>query len=332
MKSDLRQLIEQNQKIVIIQADNPDGDSLGSALALEAILSELGKEVILYCGVDVPGYLRYMSGWDRVVSRLPHDFDMSVVVDTSSLLLLESLQKSGEINWLKTKPLIIIDHHSTEPTIDFASEQYIKPAVATGELIYNLTKDNGWPLPLDAGEHIVNAVMSDSLGLISDSTTADSVRVVADLMEKGVSLAKLDAKRREFQKKQREILEYKGKLLGRIQYSNNGEIAYITIPWAEIEKYSPLYNPPMLVLDEMRQVEGVKLAVAFKSYPDGRITAKLRSNYGWPVCADIAEVFGGGGHTYASGFRVENGTSLDEIINKTLELAEKVLKESKVKK
>lgn len=331
MKSNLKQLVEQSQKIVIIQADNPDGDSLGSALALEAILSEMQKDVILYCGVDIPGYLRYMQGWDRVVSRLPHDFDMSIIVDTSSILLLENLQKSGEINWLKTKPLIIIDHHVTESTIDFASEEYIKPAVATGELIYNLVKDNEWPLPQDAGEHIVNAIMSDSLGLISDGTTANSVRVIADLMEKGVSLAKLDSRRREFQKKQREILEYKGKLLGRIQYSNSGEVAYITIPWAEIEKYSPLYNPPMLVLDEMRQVEGVKLALAFKSYPDGRITAKLRSNYGWPVCASIAENFGGGGHTYASGFRIEDGTNLDEVIDKTLKLADKIFKESEVK-
>ena len=53
------------QRVVILQADNPDGDSLGSALALEQILGDMGKEPILYCGVDIPQYLRYLPGWDR---------------------------------------------------------------------------------------------------------------------------------------------------------------------------------------------------------------------------------------------------------------------------
>jgi bifunctional oligoribonuclease and PAP phosphatase NrnA len=62
----LGEIVDAARKIVIVQADNPDADSLGSALALEHILGDLGKEPYLYCGVDMPGYLRYMSGWDRV--------------------------------------------------------------------------------------------------------------------------------------------------------------------------------------------------------------------------------------------------------------------------
>lgn len=318
MKS-LESLINESTEIVIVQADNPDGDSLASSLALEEILADLGKKPVMYCGVDMPTYLRYMAGWDRVVQRLPKQFDMSIIVDTSSLTLLENLQKSGEINWIKTKPSVIIDHHETEPTIDFATVKYIKPAVSTGELVYKICNANSWKVSVSAGEHIANSIMSDSLGLISESTTSESIKILSELVEQGVSLAKIDAQRKEHQKKQPELLTYKGDLLKRIKYSDSKEIAYITIPWKEIEKYSPLYNPSMLVIDEMRQVEGVKVAVAFKSYPDGRITAKLRSNYGFPVCASSAEKFGGGGHKYASGFRVTDGTSLETVINKTLD-------------
>lgn len=310
----LEELIKNNNDIVIVQADNPDGDSLASSLALEAMLLEMGKKPIMYCGVDIPTYLRYMKGWDRVSQRLPSQFDLSIIVDTSSLLLLESLEKSRDINWLKNKPCIIIDHHISEPTIDFAKVSYIEPAVSTGELIYKLANKNNWPMPVDFAEHIVSSILSDSLGFISESTSSDSLRIVAEMMDKGVSLAKLDSERRAHQKKQRELLVYKGELLKRVKYSESGSTAYISIPWEEIEKYSPLYNPPMLVLDEMRQVENVKVAVAFKSYPDGRITAKLRANYGFPVCAKAAERFGGGGHDYASGFRITNGTSLDDVI------------------
>ncbi len=315
----LQSLINEAKKIVVLQADNPDGDSLASSLALEAILSDMDKDVILYCGVDMPGYLRYMKGSDRVVKILPKTFDLSIIVDTSSLLLLETLQKSNELGWLKTKPCIIIDHHATESTIDFAAVEHIKPAVSTGELIYDLCKDNDWPLPLDAAEHIASSIMSDSLGFISESTSADSMRIIAELMDKGVSLAKLDAARREYQKKQPELLTYKSELLKRVKYSEDKAVAYITIPWKEIEKYSPLYNPSMLVIDEMRQVIGVKVAVALKSYPDGRVTAKLRANYGFPVCDKAAEQFGGGGHPYASGFRVTDGSSTDDVLAKCLQ-------------
>jgi phosphoesterase RecJ-like protein len=241
------------------------------------------------------------------------------------LLLLENLQKTDEIKWLKTRPCIIVDHHSTEPTIDFAAVEYIEPAVSTGELIYELAKEYSWPVPLDAAQFIVYSILSDSMGLISESTSSESVRIVAELMDKGVSLAALDAKRKEFQKKQPQLLSYKGDLLKRIGYSESGNVAHIYIPWEEIEKYSPLYNPPMLVIDEMRQTEGVLVAVAFKSYPDGRITAKLRSNYGYPVCAAVAEQFGGGGHPYASGFRVTDGSSLEEVKEKCFKLIDEEL-------
>ncbi|HEX5456712.1 MAG TPA: DHH family phosphoesterase [Candidatus Saccharimonadales bacterium] len=321
-------LVGSAEKIVIIQADNPDGDSLASSLALEAIFSEMGKQVFMYCGVDMPSYLRYMNGWDRVSRNLPENFELSVIVDTNSLLLLENLQKTGEIKWLKTKPCIIIDHHSTETTIDFASVEYIAPAVSTGELIYGLAKEYDWAIPLDGAQFIVYSILSDSLGLISESTSSDSVRIVAELMDRGVSLAALDAKRKEFQKKHPELLGYKGNLLKRVAYSDSGKIAYISIPWEEIEKYSPLYNPSVLVIDEMRQVEGVKVAIAFKNYPDGRITAKLRSNYGYPVCAAVAEQFGGGGHPYASGFRVTDGKSLGEVQEKCFKLIDEELAKS----
>src|SRR5688500_3666225 len=89
MYQEVKQLVDAAHNIVIIQAENPDGDSLGSALALEAIFSDMGKNVFLYCPVEVPKYLRYTKGWDRVVSDFPKGFDLSVIVDTASATLLD---------------------------------------------------------------------------------------------------------------------------------------------------------------------------------------------------------------------------------------------------
>ncbi len=85
----IKQIVDAAQTIVVVQADNPDADSLGSALALEHILGDMGKEPYLYCGVDVPTYLRYLSGWDRVGRELPAKFDASIIVDASTMSLSE---------------------------------------------------------------------------------------------------------------------------------------------------------------------------------------------------------------------------------------------------
>src|SRR5580700_862606 len=105
----IKQLVDAAQRIVIVQADNPDGDSLGSALALEHILGDLNKEPLLYCAVDMPSYLRYMSGWDRVSKELPRQFDVSIIVDASTLTLLERLINSEQASWLTAKPCLVLD-------------------------------------------------------------------------------------------------------------------------------------------------------------------------------------------------------------------------------
>src|SRR3712207_565017 len=92
----LASILNTAKKIVVLQADNPDGDSLASSLALEQVLGDLGKDPYLYCGVDIPTYLRYLPGWDRVNNQLPTQFDASIIVDTSADSLFETVQKSGQ--------------------------------------------------------------------------------------------------------------------------------------------------------------------------------------------------------------------------------------------
>lgn len=324
--NNLDDLITNSQKIVIIQADNPDGDSLSSALALEAMLSDMGKELYMYCGVEIPVYLRHFQGWDRIMQNLPSNFDLSIIVDTSSVTLLETMTKNKEINWLKTKPCLVIDHHSTEANIDFASIIINQPAVSTGEIIYNIAKQNNWPMPADASSFIACSILYDTLGLTSESVTAEALIIMAELVKNGVSLAQIEDNRRKANKKSLRITQYKGELLKRVELDDSGQIAMITIPWEEIEKYSYEYNPSVLVLDEMRMIEGVKLAVAFKTYPDGKITAKIRANLGFNIADKLAENFGGGGHPYASGFKILDKKDFQSVKNDTINKAKELLK------
>jgi phosphoesterase RecJ-like protein len=321
----IKEIVDKAQKIVILQADNPDGDSLSSALALEHILGEMGKDPYLYCGIDMPAHLKYLPGWDRVVKELPYQFDATIIVDTSTDSLFETLSKTDQRKWVASKPCIVLDHHAVESTIPFATVSCNQPVVATGELIYELAQQLDWPLNLAASEMLATSIMSDSLGLTSEGTGARSIHIIGELVENGVSLAKLEASRRELMRKSIDLIRYKGDLMQRIEYFADDRIATITIPWEEIEQYSPFYNPSMLVIDEMRQTENTDIAIAFKVYRDGKVTGKIRANYGIGIAGELAAHFGGGGHKYASGFKIQDGTPFEQVKRECVEVTTKLL-------
>ncbi len=322
----ISQLIQTASHIAIIQAENPDGDSLGSALALEEILGDLGKKVSLYCPVDIPKYLRYAKGWDRIRDELPTDAELFLIVDTASKTLMEKALTPENLAQLKKKPVIVIDHHLTKSDLPFDHTLIAEEsAVATAEIIYDLAVQNKWTVNKQAAEGIMLAILSDSLGLSSEGTTAKSLHTVAELIKLGAHPSELDTRRKEFMKKSPEILAYKGRLLERVEYHLDGQLALIHIPWEEIAAYSDQYNPSMLVLDEMRLVTGVRIAVALKTYPDRKVTGKIRTNPDAKVAEKVAGFFGGGGHPFAAGFRIHE--EYDKVVNELIGAINKILKD-----
>jgi len=302
---EIQKLINEAHSILIIQADNPDSDSLGSALILESILAKQNKETFLYCGVDMPGYIKYLDGWDRVEKDFPDKFDLSIFVDVSTMTLFEHLT-DAMIKKLSRQPSIVIDHHKTSDNpITIANVEIIdNKRSSAGELIYLIGKQLNWDLDITSLNLIAGTILGDTQGLTNQLASSETYRIMADLIDNGVDRPKLEDKRREFNKMPLQIFKYKSKLLGRTEFIYDNRIAYITIPQAEINTYSPLYNPSALVQGDMLQTEGVEVAIAFKTYDDGRITASIRCNPNASIAAQLASEFGGGGHDYASGFKV----------------------------
>jgi phosphoesterase RecJ-like protein len=325
MNEQIKTLIDSAKKIVIIQAENPDGDSLGSALAWEQILGELGKDVTLHCIVQIPTYLRHISGWDRVSQDFDLDADLAIIVDTvSSTLLKRTLEINGVLDFLSKKPVVVFDHHNLPaPDFTFDAEYLINDsAAATGEMVYAFAREFGWNINSLAATSLFIAIQADTLGLTTESTTAESYKISAELVELGAKPADIENKRREMMKKSPRILEYKGRLIERIEYFCDGRLALVRIPFEEITEFSAEYNPTMLVLDEMRLVTGVDVACGVKTYPDGKFTAKFRTNL--PVADVIAGYFGGGGHAYASGFNVFDD-DFEKVENEMIGAVDKVL-------
>lgn len=312
------EFIKDKQKICVIQAENPDGDSLGSAIALDYLLT--GKDVTLYCPVNIPQYLHYFEDWSRVSDEFDWRADGYIIVDTVATVLLSKLLDDAAIrNRLYTTPVLVIDHHETEDDLDFAHEAIIETRPSCTEVIYRMAKACGIDVGQPAAVAIFQGLLSDTLGLTSSAVTDETFEIAAELMRLGANITELEERRREFMKKSPRILDYKADLIKRIEYSLDGALATVHIPWEDIEAYSQEYNPNVLILEEMRLVEGVRVAVAVKTYPDGKVTGKIRCDASTPIADKVAGYFGGGGHPQAAGFRTYD-TSYEEVVQELVRL------------
>lgn len=342
-------LIEDSAHVLIVQAENPDGDSVASSLALETLIDENwpDKRVTMFCKLPVPAHLRYLEGHDRVVQELPNDFDLVLLVDCAEAVLLEKTLKSDGAERFQKVQSVVIDHHQDKINLPFETVNLIdESAVATGSVIFNLAKKESLKLTSSLklrgtssnksfAYYVLASILSDTIGLSLDFVTADDFRMVAELTELGASVSEIDNARRELNKRPQFITKYKAELLGRVEYLLDGRLAYVQIPWEEIEKYSGIYNPPILVFEDMRLTEGVQVVMAVKVYKNGKMTAKIRTNPGFEVAGAIAEKFNCGGHPGSAGCKVEPGMYIYEEFKRELVAATEeclgLLEEGKVK-
>lgn len=311
--------------VLVLQPENPDADSVASALALEEILSDQGKQVIIYSYVNIPDYLRYIQGADRITDQFPSVFDASIIVDTVTASLLEHTLTGSRLTAINKKPCLILDHHPTTNDLPLPNAKVYAGgagSVSSGEVVCKLAVEHQWSINPTAATHIVESMLADTLGLTTEPVGSDNLLTVAAMLKLGASMSEIDTRRRQYMKKPQEIVTYKGVLLQRIEYLLDGAVALVTIPWDEIQRYSPLYNPSMLALEELRNTEGVELAIGIKTYPDGKITGKIRAN-NKPLAGELAAHFGGGGHDYAAGFKTMDWKYDElkaELIKKSQEL------------
>ncbi len=320
--------LSNKNRICIIQAENPDGDSLGSAIALDYILKN--TENSLYCPVDIPKYLHYFPDWSRVSNEFDYKADGYIIVDTAASVLLSKLLDDTAIrNSLYNKPVLVLDHHESEDDLDFPHAAIIEPLPACTELIYRIAQDQHLTIPLVAAEAIYAGISSDTLGLVSASVTADTMRAMAGLIDLGVNPAELEERRREFMKKSPRILDYKADLIKRIEYSLDNQLATVHIPFEDIQQYSDEYNPNVLILEEMRLVENVVVAIAIKTYPDGKVTGKIRTSL--PIADQIAGFFGGGGHPFAAGFRTYD-VQYNDVVADVVKIMPELIEQAAVTK
>ncbi|HWQ59193.1 MAG TPA: bifunctional oligoribonuclease/PAP phosphatase NrnA [Clostridia bacterium] len=309
--SSIAELIEQNDDFLVLAHVSPDGDTLGSALALARMLISMGKRAQCVCEDAVPHVYEFLPGASSVLR--PEEARHARVAIAADCADAERLGSALPL-FNAAQARVNIDHHATNR--GYAQYNYVEKAGATGELIYRLFVRLNVRSDADAARCLYAALMSDTGCFAYSSTTPDTLRIAASLMESGADNAEIN--RRVY----RTIPLHKQKLLGaaltKLALHAGGRVGLSCLSAGEISACGASGEDTEGIIDHIRDVEGVELAILIRESGPGAFKVSLRSKHYADVGA-IAARMGGGGHARAAGYSAQG--SMGEVAAATLRLA-----------
>ena len=283
------ELLQAAQKLVIVSHVSPDGDTLGSSLALMHALRSLGKDVIMNVDDDISTVYSFLPGIENYRRFAPDETvetDLLVIVDASS-----ADRAGNAMNVVKPRAVLNIDHHKTNTR--FANYLYLdSDAAATAEIIYSLLREMGIGLTTDIATCIYEGIYTDTGSFKYSNTTSNTLKTAAELLNYGVNPSLISD---NMELKSRSQMEMLRKVLETLTFLQNGKIAYIEIA---PELYDHNVDTDAFI-SYPRYVEGVEIALLFKQVEDNLTRVSFRSK-----SIDVAKIalsFGGGGHQKAAG-------------------------------
>ncbi|MGH8945815.1 MAG: DHH family phosphoesterase [Acidimicrobiia bacterium] len=290
-------LIREADTVALACHVGPDGDALGSMLALGIAARNEGKEVVASFGspFSVPGNLSFLPT-ELVIppGEFPAQPKLMVVFDAGSA---ERLAELGA-NASKAEKLIVIDHHATHE--DFGHVSVVDPsAAATGELVHDLLLELGWAVTPEIAQCLLTALVTDTGRFLYSSTSPRTLRLAADLVVAGAVPAEIG--RHVYEEAPFGYLKAAGAALSRAQLDRERRVVSTTITEADLEMFGIDWGDIDNLIDTLRLAQEADVTVLAKVHADGRVKVSLRSRGDTDVGALAAEM-GGGGHRLAAGF------------------------------
>jgi bifunctional oligoribonuclease and PAP phosphatase NrnA len=296
----LGEIFRQNQTFALMSHMRPDGDAIGSQLGLGLALEAMGKTVH-YWNVDgLPESLAFLPEAEKITmppAEAP-EIDVAVALDTATRVRL------GDGNLVaaaKAKLWVNIDHHISNPL--YGDVNYVDAtSPATGQIIYEILQALDMPITDGSRDAIYVAVSTDTGSFQYDSTTARTYRMAADLVERGLAVGDINAKTYDSHPYRR--IELLRALLNTLELSADGKVAH----WEMLDqlRLDLALKPEDSegLIDMIRAIRGVQVAVFFEELPGGKVRVSMRSKDRSVNVCDIATRFGGGGHALAAGIRM----------------------------
>jgi phosphoesterase RecJ-like protein len=316
-------LIVPGKRICLTTHVNPDGDGLGSEVAMVHMLRAAGVTVHITNPTPTPQRFEFLLAGIADADHSQHAVkelrraDVIIVLDIADLGRLGAL---GETVRERGVPVACIDHHVSPGTLP-PGPRFVDPtAAATGELIFLLADALGWKIPPAAAHALYVALVTDTGGFRFSNTRPRTLRTAASLLECGVNAEQvyLDVYAGAPVGRPRLLAE----VLQTLVVEDDIGLAWVTVPPGALERHG--VDPDDLdgVVEHARSVKGVRLALLFREMSGGRVKVSLRS-VGNVNVADLARQFGGGGHAKASGVAIAG--TLAEVQEKVLAAARSFL-------
>lgn len=301
--------INKAEKIVIITHENPDGDAIGSSLAMKLALNQLGKnaDVII---PEFPKTFEFLPGINEVKKESNIEkYDLAIALDCASIKLLNGFTKYFDNATVK----VAIDHHSSNAM--FADYNYVdQDAPACAQLLLVVFSYFNINVTKDIGTCILAGIITDTGGLRYEGVTADTFRFVAELCEKGIKVTQVYSQ--VYASKTRAKFELHRIALNRLEFLEDGKIAFTYVTKADEEQVEAKNGDYDGIVENGRDVEGVEVSVFLRETDKG-IKVSLRSK-NYVNASEVAMMFGGGGHLRAAGCNIQ-GTidqAKNQIINR----------------
>jgi len=285
----------------------PDGDALGSQLALGRVLESLGKQVFLYSEEPAGHLYDFLPGCERLDSTLPglDGFSCAVSVDCADP---HRLGRERD-RLLSIRPFIMIDHHAGH--CPFGNFQWVDPGrSATGEMVYDLAVALGGDIGYEAAYCLYTALVSDTGSFMYSSTSAKTLRVAGDLVSRGVKPAEVAG--HLFDNFTFNRLRLLRLVLDSLEVHGNGRIALIRATREMFAETDTVPADTENFINYPRSVASVKVAAFIKESRDNVVSVSLRSKGREADVAVVAGEFGGGGHRNAAGFKLK-GVEVEKV-------------------
>ncbi len=322
----MEQIIQQlknSHEVLLATHSNPDGDAIGSLIAMGLALAAIGKKITLHDESPIPAVYRFLPAVSRVVRKITSvdAYDTAVILDCGDL------QRIGKAALLVGRiPVTInIDHHFTNS--GFGSLQYIDTAAcATSEIVYTIIKRMAVPISQDMAVAIYSGILTDTGSFRFSNTNRAAFAICEEMVELGVNPYHIA--QHVYGTYSLGRIKLLNLALDSIEISPNGKLSLMTVTRNMLNETKTQPEDADGLINYARRIEAVKLAVLIQEIKNNRCEpgdtlfhVSLRSDGDIDVAA-IASTFGGGGHVGAAGFSIK--TTLPELKSEIFELAKAI--------
>ncbi|MCX5750158.1 MAG: bifunctional oligoribonuclease/PAP phosphatase NrnA [Candidatus Saganbacteria bacterium] len=308
--SEIKKRIQKANKILLSTHIDPDGDTLGSMLALHLILKKMGKKPTMFSGDPVPDIYRFLPSV-KLIKNLasPEDFDLIIALDAGSLGRLDPIFKNSG-----PEKIVNIDHHSDNTR--YGKINYIAKVSCVGEQIYALAKHLKVSLDKNIGVCLYVAIMTDTGNFKYDNTTAETFAIAEEMLKLGVSPDK--TANAVYENRSWPAIKLLAAALENAQSTAEGKIIY-TVITKEILVNTAAHNQDFTgLIDHLRAIRGAEVAILIREdHEKNRVKINFRSK-SYVDVQKISKELGGGGHSRAAG-AIMHGDLL-QIVNQVVGL------------